>query len=125
MALRELVARQLADALQVPPVAQLQRESRAAPGEAGFGIELGECGIDRRHVAAVAVQEQDLFEPVPRQRTHPVPDRSDKGGRTQRDRSWESEVMLGHADIERRRHQDVRPLLCFMRNDFRAQPVRA
>ena len=36
----------------------------AAPGVAGLGVELAERGLDRRHVAAVAVQEVDARKPM-------------------------------------------------------------
>ncbi|MNT48508.1 hypothetical protein D3C72_1852910 [compost metagenome] len=73
----------------------------------------------------MAIEEQDPVESVPHQRAGPVADGGDKGGRAQRNGPGEAEMMLGHADIEGWRNQDIGGLLGFARDDLRAQPVGA
>lgn len=46
VARRELSVCQRANALKLPPVAQLQRKSCRAPRETCLGVELRECGLN-------------------------------------------------------------------------------
>ena len=117
--------RQGADAPQVPPVHQPAGEAGAAAAIAVRGVDLRERRLDGGDIAAVAVEEQDAGEAVVGQRAHPVVDRRHEGRGSQGDGAGEVQVMLGHADVEGRRDQDVGGLLRLVGDDLRAQPVGA
>ena len=53
----------------------------------------------------MAVDEQEAFEPVLHQRRHHIADHRDQRRRPQRHRAGESQMVLRHADGQRRRHQ--------------------
>ncbi|MNL38636.1 hypothetical protein D3C87_1608640 [compost metagenome] len=108
MSCRELVLRQVIDPFQIPPVAQLQGKTRRTTCKAGLGVEFRKRRFDRRDVAAMTIEEEDFFKAVGSQRTRPVTDGGDERRRPERDRSRETQMMLGHADIEGRGNQDIR-----------------
>ena len=102
----------------VVPVA----EPAAYPGlvaglavEARVGVDLGEGGVHGGDVAAVSVEEVAPFESMPGEGLHDVAHHRDEGARAQGDGAGEPEVVLGHADAQRRRHHDV---------DLLAHPAR-
>ena len=121
----ELAVGQGQDALQLPPVLQLAGKAPGFAREARLGIELGKGGLDGGDVPPVAVEEIDLLEPVGRERSAPVTDGGDEGRGPQGDGAREAQMMLGHADVEGGRHQDVAALLGLMGDDLWAQPVGA
>jgi len=95
------------DRRTVPPVAQraFDRGLVRQPLHRAFGIDLGER---RRHggdVAAVSVDEEEAREAVPRQGQYVVAHDRDESRGLQRDRAGEIEMMLRHADRDRRGDQ--------------------
>nr|GEZ88269.1 hypothetical protein [Tanacetum cinerariifolium] len=122
---RELPVSQVAHALQIPPVGQLQGETCGASGKTGLGIQLGESGFDRRDVAAMAIEEKYFFKAVACQRTRPVADGGNEGRWAQGNRAGKAQMVLRHANVESRRDENVGALLRFVGNDLRAHPVRA
>ena len=73
----------------------------------------------------MAVEIEDTREAVVSQRARPVTDRGHEGRRAQGDGAGEIQVMLGHADVERWRDQDVGGFFRLAGDDLRAQPVGA
>jgi hypothetical protein len=53
----------------------------------------------------MAVDEQEALEAMPQQGMHDIAHHRDQRGRPQRDGTGEGQMMLRHADGERRRHQ--------------------
>ena len=122
---RKLLLGQAKHALQIPPVGELAGEPRRATGIARLGVKLRKRRFDGGDIAAVAVEEKDPREPVVNQRPRPVADRRHEGRGPQRDGAGKIQMMLGHADVEGRRDQQVGAFVRLVRNDLRAQPIGA
>ncbi len=103
--------------------AALQR--RPVRSERGFGIDLVECRRHRRDVPAMAVDEEEPFEPVPRQRQHHVPNHQHQRRRPQRGRAGESQMMLRHPVSQRRRHHRADGVAHALGHELRVQMVGA
>ena len=88
-------------------------------------IHLGERGVDRVDVAAVAVEPIEALEAVARQRLRPVHHRRDHRGGAQGDRARERHVMLRLPDIEGRPDQDAALVARALGDDLRAQRIGA
>ncbi len=65
-----------------------------------LGVDLEECGVEGRRVAAMAVDEEEPAEPVSSEGEHHVPHHGHEGHGPQGDRSWEGHVVLGHTHRE-------------------------
>jgi len=95
----------------IPPIHQLAAQRLIDRGAAqhafGGGVDLVERGIDRRDIAAVAVQEEEPPEAVPGERQDIVVDDLDQGRGPHGHRSWEIHVVDRHADADGRADEGV------------------
>jgi hypothetical protein len=73
----------------------------------------------------VAVDEEETVEPVPRKRFDDIADDGDQGRWPERRRTGKAQMMLGHADVDGRRHQDVQFAANALGDQFRADGVGA
>ena len=97
----------------------------AIGGEAALGIDFRERGLQGRYVAAMAVDEEETVEPVPRKRFDDIADDGDQGRRPERRRTGKAQMMLGHADVDGRRHHGLQIVADTIGDQFRAEGVGA
>ncbi len=91
--------------------------------QAALGIDLGKGRTQGSDVAAVAVEEEDVSEAMPRQRLHGVAQHGDQRAGTQADGAGKGQVVLSHAQVLGRRHQHAVTLTDLPGDGFRADGV--